>query len=251
MYNQTSPASQFFQPSAEAVTLRILAHSPNPIWEVFILARNENGEAYKTQDGSRFAVKPYRSSIYPTDVTPAVAGESPQAVYYHLIYNETANLLQVWGVKQKTVLSQLQEIKGKCGDKPLKEVTIIASRKGTKKDDTTYLVIPHTDRKGAIEFSPVPTNVQEFYDLVKSNGDVTFSLLLSNEYPLQGIALLPVPTELKPASVTNLLAATTFEECRMVAMQLLAKIDNNGEIVEDGVSYSRDEITNILDSKAL
>ena len=248
MYNTTSQKDQFFQPSSDPQVVRVLAHAQNPIYEIFVPALNEDGTPIVKSDGKP-GVKPFRSTMYPT-VKPAEAGEKAQKVFYHLLYNETKNILQVWGVKQTTVLNALQEIKSKCGEHNLNEVTIIVTRKGLKKDDTTYFVLPHTSRKGDVEFSEVPANVAAFYALTKSNGDINFSRLMVNEYPLQGMAAMPIPKVMVEPSIAALLDAD-FTSSQIIASQLLKKLGDNDEITEGDVSYSRYEIENMLNSKEI
>ena len=257
MFNTQDAKQQFFTPTLTKQAIIVLATSPNPIYEIFIPATEPNGTPVLKQDGSQ-AVRPYRSSV-PIDgtVKPAREGDLPAKVFYCLLYNETLNLLQVWGIKQKTVLNQLAETyKAVTADnKKINNVTFLVSRKGTTQMDTEYFVLPHTDRAGKLEYNEVPSNVLTFFRTAQANGDIEMGNLMKNDYPLKGIATMQVPklTEGLPlSSVKDLIDIKEYGVAMILANSIFHKIEQSGgEIVEDGTSFTKEDIINILNNKAI
>ena len=236
--------SQFFKPSSERQAIRILTVSSSPIFEVFV----DNGDG---------GVKPFRTPFEDTAKlqVPAREGDAPKAVYYALIYNETLNLLQYWGISQKTIQDVITSINidAKKKNATLRNVKIFVTKTGTTKMDIKYILTPQQDDDGSVKTTSVPQNVAEFLQICLANNSINPQGLISNEYPLSGIATMQIPKSMAgitDSRMATLIAESDYTVAYMLSVSILTKM-NGGAIIEDGITYTPEDIAVILGKKAI
>ena len=78
---------------------------------------------------------------------------------------------------------------------------------------------------------------------------------MKNDYPLKGIATMHVPklTEGLPlSSIKDLIHVKEYGVAMILANSIFHKIEQSGgEIIEDGTSFTKEDIVNILNDKAI
>ncbi len=220
-------------------TLQILHKSNRPFNRIFV----------KRPDGT--GIMPFCSfgTTLPEGLEKARDTDKFSEVQMFVVHNLTTNCLQAWGVTQKSIkeaLGKLASDAAKDG-RNISELIIAVSKQGSGME-TTYTVAPLTDKKGKHEYQMPEQIVIDYFHKAIACGDIDMSKMLTNEYPMQGMALEPiVDIATLDISFSGMKAATDFATANIIATELLKIVP----FVEGDDEVTKEDVNKLLAKIAL